>query len=70
MSMPSWRRLLMSFVAFALSIARVRAGTASAAMIAMIPITTSNSINVNARGEFLTIRFFNLEATILVFARE
>jgi hypothetical protein len=68
--MPIWRKLLMSFVAFALSKARVKAGTASATMIMMIVTTTSNSISVKARGGFLTIKFFNLGVTILASARE
>src|SRR6266568_8479131 len=67
---PICRRLLKSFVAFALSRTRVKAGSASATMIMMIATTTSNSISVKARGEFLTIKFFNLAATILVFGRK
>jgi len=59
-AMPICRRLLKSFVAFARSRTRVKAGSASAKMIMMIATTTSNSINVKARGEFLTIKFFNL----------
>jgi hypothetical protein len=39
-------------VIWALASADVKAGTASAARIAMIAITTSNSISVNAEGLF------------------
>jgi len=45
---PIWRRLLMSFVTFARSKTLVRAGTAMPRRIAMVAITTSSSIRVNA----------------------
>ena len=47
---PSWRRLLMSFVAFARSRALLREGTRIAARMAIIAITTITSIRVNAGG--------------------
>src|SRR6516164_5531658 len=47
---PTWRRLLVSFVAFALSKALVKAGITIAAKMAIIAITTSNSVKVKARG--------------------
>ena len=56
---PIWRRLLMSFVAFARSRALLRAGMRIAASPIMIAITTSNSIRVKARstggGELLVM---------------
>src|SRR5437899_11764988 len=48
MRMPIWRRLLMSFVAFALSRALLRDGMRIAASPIMIAITTSTSIRVKA----------------------
>src|ERR1700756_4810340 len=57
--MPIWRRLLVSFVAFARSRAAAKAGIATAARMKMIAIVTSNSIRVKARlkrlGELLAI---------------
>jgi hypothetical protein len=42
--------LLMSFVAFALSRTLLKAGITSAAKMATVAITMSNSISVNARS--------------------
>jgi hypothetical protein len=47
---PIWRRLLRSLVAFALSRTLLKAGTTSAAKMAMVAITMSNSITVKARS--------------------
>src|SRR5882762_1045454 len=47
--MPSWRRLLASCVACALSMAPLKAGRAMAARRAMMPMTTRSSIRVKAR---------------------
>ena len=46
--MPIWRRLLRHTVARPDSFARLNAGSSSAARMAMIAITTSSSISVNA----------------------
>src|ERR1051326_2997924 len=46
--MPTCRKLFLSWVRFAISFARASAGSNIAARMAMIAITTSNSINVNA----------------------
>src|SRR6266542_6872916 len=68
---PIWRRLLRSFVALARSKMLVYAGTASAATIAMIAITTSNSISVKAREkqEFLVIDPVGKERMISIVSR-
>src|SRR5262245_42502366 len=51
--MPIWRRLLMQEVCWPLDLARDNAGKSMAAKMAMIAITTSNSIRVKARrGRF------------------
>jgi hypothetical protein len=69
--MPIWRRLLISFVALARSIALVYAGTASAATMAMTAITTSNSTRVKAREkQELAIDLVNSQRMILVIRRE
>src|SRR4051794_40451381 len=44
----SWRRLLMHLMALARSLAAFKAGRSRAAKIAMMAMTTSNSINVKA----------------------
>src|SRR2546430_15136603 len=49
------RRLLRSFVTFARSRTLLKAGTAIAARIMMVAITTSNSIRAKARENFLFI---------------
>src|SRR5437016_11204783 len=63
---PIWRRLLMSFVAFARSITPEETETASAPRMMMIAVTTSNSISVKAREQFLVIQLLVKKATILV----
>jgi len=45
---PSWRRLLWHLADLLFSFARLKAGTRSEAKIAMMAITTSSSIKVNA----------------------
>src|SRR5262245_57843795 len=71
---PIWRRLLVSFVAFALSKVLVKAGTTSAASMVTVAITTSNSIRVKARskggGELLIMDFVGLGRMILRLSRE
>src|SRR3954470_10819427 len=52
--MPHCRKLLMHCVVFARPLALASAGSRSAARIAMIAITTSNSMSVNALGLFLS----------------
>ena len=57
---PIWRRLLVSFAAFARSRTLVKTGMAIAARMPSVTITTSNSIRVKARargggGELLVI---------------
>src|ERR1019366_5953798 len=48
MAMPSWRRLLLQAMLLPDSLARASAGSSMAARIAMMAITTSSSIKVNA----------------------
>ena len=45
----NWRKLLLHVVRLARSFAFANAGNSSAARIAMMAMTTNNSINVNAR---------------------
>src|SRR5882762_5742128 len=52
-------------VSWALASADVNAGTASAARIAIIAITTSNSISVNAEMNFFIFIYFFLSAVVL-----
>src|SRR5438046_9363135 len=56
-------RLLRHLVWIALALARERAGRSIAARIAMIAMTTSNSISVNART-----RLFTNETRVLIWA--
>src|SRR5437764_926191 len=46
--MPIWRLLLRHWVCFAFALARASAGRSNPARIAMMAITTSNSMRVNA----------------------
>src|SRR6266487_2523092 len=48
--MPTCLRFEMQFVAWAFCLARASAGNSIAAKMAMMAITTSNSIRVNARA--------------------
>src|SRR2546428_639971 len=50
MPMQIWRRLFMQAVRLAFSLARLKAGSNIAARMAIIAITTSNSIKVKPRG--------------------
>src|ERR1700722_15271720 len=45
---PIWRRSLLHWMTFARSFALARTGSSSAARIAMMAMTTNNSINVKA----------------------
>src|SRR3954469_2073318 len=48
MARPIWRRSFIQLIRFALSLARASAGKSSPARIAIIAITTSNSMRVKA----------------------
>src|ERR1041385_3091776 len=50
-AIPHWRRLERQLIFCALHFARERAGSSIAARIAIIAMTTSNSINVNAKRD-------------------
>src|ERR1035438_7168184 len=47
--MPSWRRLLVHLMRWALALALASAGKSIAAKMAMMAMTTNNSIRVKAR---------------------
>ena len=55
---PSWRRWLPHFVRRAIVLLFARAGRSIAAKMAMMAITTSNSISVNAKSDDSVCRFF------------
>jgi hypothetical protein len=50
MPSPTWRRLELQLVVHAFCLAEASAGRSIAARMAMMAMTTSNSINVKARG--------------------
>src|SRR6185295_19162161 len=56
-AIPHWRRFERQFVACARCLALESAGNRSAARIAMMAITTSNSISVKPRGGWEFFRF-------------
>src|SRR6266566_2451427 len=53
---PTWRTLLRHWVIFECSLARPNAGNNSPARIAMMAMTTSNSMSVNADSGAETLR--------------
>src|SRR4051812_18792292 len=53
--MPHWRRLDMHLASLARAFARLKAGSSSEARMAMMAITTNNSISVKARRVFVIL---------------
>ena len=53
-AIPIWCILLRQAVRFAFALARASAGRSSAAKIAMMAITTNNSMSVKARESFIS----------------
>jgi hypothetical protein len=57
MRMPAliWRRLFEQTVSFAFCFAELKTGNSNAARMAMMAMTTSSSVNVNARFESMSV---------------
>src|SRR5579872_4131102 len=64
--MPNWRRLLRQDICLAFSLARASVGSSIAARMAIMAMTTSSSIKVNAHRSlwFICINFIQLVGSI------